>query len=717
VPLGVAALIIGLVATFGLLGLRASSVPGSSGAPSAGGTSASGSPGPSASALPTAGSAAGTRVVARLPVGQFATFSWSPRDELLLVSDQAGSRLYDGDGNQISEFGPIEGWLDSAHLIGGDGFVSPIAEGHVSGPTSNSRVVGSGQGAAAIVVAVAACTCDPIIDWYRDGKYVRAQQKATPYGWSRDGKYVLLGHMDAAATDPLKNDWKGSVDVVDFATGRVVATIPGVRGAMEWNPSGTRLAAQSDTDLEILDIATGKVRTAASARLLGWADDDHVSVLRSGGSFAVLGATPTTPDVGAVVLGWSVPSSTGAQLIPDGEGLATRIDTADAKTTLLDLSSAGLVARPDLAGNYPGTGLLHSPWSADGRMLALPSADGTSIALISVDPAVPGAVGSALPTPVGSPGALAESDSVVLPGAVGQPVFDSKRNEMWLLGGQDGGNLAIYRYDVATGLLTSSAVSGVTRDAARNRLAIASDGRLWISAGSRVAIYDPDNNRTQLGGFSIADPDIQNDPLTGLPNAWVAGIAFDADGNALVARNWVKSLLRLNNSMSEIGRIQVSDGFPMTGDFVVAGGRVYVGADPTSGLSFGVDVTGTGALANVKFTATGMAAVGDRVLLAGTPPSWIGTDGAPEAMIGPVLATADLVVSGPGGVSALYSRAAGEIQWRDAEGRVSAQAVFPAGKAVLTALVFDPDGRLWGVESAAGSYSLVRLPPPATPLR
>jgi WD40 repeat protein len=718
VPLGVAALIIGLVATFGLLGLRASSVPGSSGAPSAGGTSASGSPGAVVSPSPTAARAAGTRVVARLPIGQFATFSWSPRDEILLVSDGAGSRLYDGDGNQISVFGPIEGWLDSAHLIGGDGFVSPIADGHVSGPTSNSRVVGSGHGAAAIVVAVPACTCDPIIDWYRDGKYVKAQQKATPYGWSPDGKYVLLGHMDASTVSSADDRWKGPVDVVDFATSRVVATIPGVRGAMAWNPSGTRLAAESDTALEILDIETGKIKTAASARLLGWADDDYVSVFRSGGSFAVVGATPTTPDVGAVVLGWSVPSSTGAQLIPDGEGMATRIATANAKTTLLDLSSAGLVARPDLAGNYPGTGLLHSPWSADGRMLALPSADGTSIALISVDPAAPGAVGSALPTPVGSPGALAESDSVVLPGPVGPPVFDSRRNAMWLLGGQDGGNLTIYRYDLTTASLTSSAVSGVIRDAARNRLAIAPDGRLWISAGSRIAIFDPHNNRTHLGGFSVADPDIQNDPLTGQPNAWVAGIAFDADGSALVARNWVKSLLRLNGSMSEIGRIQVSDGFPMTGDVVVAGGRVFVGVDPDSGLVIGVDASGSATLPSFKLTAAGLAAVGDKALIAGSPPAWFEPDGSSQLMIGPVLASADLVAGCPGGVSALYSRAAGEIQWRDADGRVSSQVLVPADKVPqIKTLAFDGSGRLWAVESAAGFYSLVRLAPPAAPLR
>ena len=712
-PLGAGALVVGLVATFGLLGLRTGMVPAASGGPSAGGTR---SAGPlltdgTASASPTP---AGTRVVARLPLGQFATFSWSPEDELLLVSDEAGSRLYDADGNVVSQFGPIEGWLDSTHLIGGDGFVAPIAAGHVGGPTSNSRVVANGHGSAAIVVAVPACTCDPIIDWYRDGHYVKAQEKASPFGWSPDGKYVLLGHMDAAASDPYQqNGWKGSVDVIDFASGQVRATVPSVRGAMAFNPSATRLAAESDKDLLIFDIATGKIKTVTGARLLGWGDDDHVDVLTTGGSLALVGATASTPDFGGVVTAWSVASSLGPKLVVDESGTATRIAAPDDKTTLLDLSSSGLVVVPNLEGGYQGTALRRSPWSADGRMLALASSDGTSIALISVDPAVPGAVGSALPTPISSPGTIVESDRIALPGPVPQLVSDAKRNALWFLGGATGEAMSIYRYDVATASLSSSTVPGLTRNETRDRLAIAPDGRLWISAGTMVAIYDPDKNPQQSGGFPMADPDIQADPQTGQPNPWIAGIAFDADGNALVARNWVKSLLRLNGSLSELDRIQISDGFPMTGDVVVAGGRVYVGADPQTGLVFGADLAVAGR-ADKKFAATAMAAVGDRLLMAATPPSWVGPDGTPAAMVGPVLATADLVAGGPGGIAALYSRAAGEIQLRDASGKVSAQAAFPPGKAPeIVSLAFDPAGRLWGVESAPGGYTLARFSPGA----
>ena len=697
-----AAIVVALVATAGLLSLRGSAVPAASGASPTGGASA-------VAVVP-----AGTRVVARVPVEMNEGVAiWAPDGAHLLVLDGSGSRVFDRAGNVVGTFGPNEGWLDAGHLIDGDGKVWALTDNFV--PKTGAYpwygpVIASGHGAAALVVAQPACEGDPIVAWYHDGRRDNSSQKVTVFGWSPDGTYVLEGHMDCSDQDAMLHGWKGHVDVVDIATGRTVATVPDVRGPMAFNLSGTRLAAQSDTTLEFLDLATGRTTTAADARLLGWGDDDNVYALAASGDVAIVSATSTGAR-GVVSGGWGLASSAGPSLVADTVGRALRVVGAD-HSTLLDLSSAGLVVRPDLAGGYQGTFLIRSPWSPDGRMLALAAADGTSIVLISVDPGHPGVVGSALPTPVATAGTVTESSRIALPGAVHQLVADAKRHTLWFLGGVDGQPLHIYRYDVDTGSISDTDVPGITRDEARDRLAIAPDGRLWISAVDRVSVYDPDRSPQQSTGFPIVDPDIQPDPKTGQPNAWIAGIAFDADGNALVARNWVKSLLRLNGSMSELGRVQVSDGFPMTGDVVVAGGRVYVGADPSSGLAFGVDVTGTGKQADVKFVATAMASVGDRVLAVGTPPMWIGADGAGQAMTAPVLDSADLVTGGPGGISALYSAVAGEVQWRDAAGRVSAQAVFPAGKAPqVAAITFDGYGALWAVESADGIYSLVRLSP------
>jgi WD40 repeat protein len=375
--LGAAAILIGVVVGAGLLQLRGSGQPAASASPSV-----------TLATEATLVTPAGTGVVARLPIGQFGSVAWSPDGAHLLVSDDSGSRVYDRFGKLVSTFGQKEGWLDATHLISGDGHVSNVDENYASPSTWNGGVVANGHGSAAIVVAVPACTGDPLIDWYKNGQYVKTGEKVTAFGWSPDGRLVLLGHLDCSSQDAELNGWKGPVDIVDFATRRVLATAPAVRGAMAFNPSATRLAAESDQNLEIVDIATGQVKTVANARLLGWSDDDYVYCLTTAGSVALVGATAQIRDFGGIVAGgWPIPSSTGPRLEVDVTGAATRVASADEKTTLIDLSSAGLVAERGQASGYKVSSMRQTPWSPDGRMLALESSDGTSLALISVDPA------------------------------------------------------------------------------------------------------------------------------------------------------------------------------------------------------------------------------------------------------------------------------------------------------------------------------------------
>jgi hypothetical protein len=332
------------------------------------------------------------------------------------------------------------------------------------------------------------------------------------------------------------------------------------------------------------------------------------------------------------------------------------------------------------------------------------------VALLSVDPGQVGAVGTALPTPIGSAVALAEKDRTTLPGPVGQLVADTKRDAFWFLGGDAGGPIELYRYDVATAATSKRPITGTTYDAAKARIAMGPDGRLWIGAGYGLVVYDPDADRQTSVWLTAADPDVQSDPKAGKPDPWIAGIAFDSGGNALVARNWVRSLVRIDSSLALLpGRVDVSDGFPMTGGLAVAGGRVYVLAEPASGFGFGVDATGTGKLFNTKIQASAMVAVGDRVLAAGTPPSWIdGTGGA--VMIQPVMAAADMVAAGPNGVAVLYDNPTGQAQWRDKDGKVSLQAAFKAGTAPTVATIaLDAQGRLWVVETIGSTNALVRL--------
>jgi hypothetical protein len=698
----IAAILVGVVAGAGLLALRGAGLQPASSAP--GEPAAHGTP-----QVTPYGTPQGTGLVALLPFGQWGTFSWAPDGQHLLVSSEAGSAVYDRSGTLVSSFGQFEGWLDAAHLISGDGHVASIDEPYTGGPQSNSWVVASGHGSAAIIVAVPGCVGDPLIDWYKNGGYVKAGEKATPYGWSPDGKLVLLGHLDCSDEDAQLHGWKGRVDVVDFATGRVLATASSVRGEMAFNPSATRLAAQSDADLEIVTVAGGSVQTIPGARFLSWLDDDHM-YYKAGADVEMLvlrsGASASAPAPNSE---WAVTSPAGPHLMLDATGTARRIVSADWTTTLLDLSATSLSEFANPAADQTTPSLQSRSWSPDGGLLAVPSSDGTSLALISVTDQ-PGSVASALPTPIGSPQAIAELDRTALPGPVVALVADPARDAFWFLDGDSGGPIDLYRYDVATAKLSKHAVAGTTYDEVRDRIAVAPNGELWIGAGYEVVIYDPETDHQASLALPSSDPDIQVDPNLGKADPWIAGIAFDATGRALIARNWVRSLAQVDASLHVTGRVGVSDGFPMTGGLTVAGDRVYVLVDPASGLVMGADETGPETGADVKFEAPGLAAVGDRVLTAGTPPGWIDAEGAGAAMIQPVLASADLVAAGPDGTAVLYSSTTGEIQWRDKEGRVSAQGVFKTGAAPrIAALGFDAQGRLWAVEPSGGVYSLVRL--------
>ena len=368
-PIGAVAILIALVAGAGLLQLR-------------GGEHA----GTGAATLPP--TPAGTAFVARLPIGEYGKFSWSPDGAYLLLSDDPGSRVYDRFGKLVSKSGAPEGWLDSGHLIGSDGTVVDVSTTRAVGPTPNNWVVAGGHGSAAIIVAMPACAGDPWIDWYKNGQYVKADERTTPYGWSADGKLVLLGHLDCSVQEAEMKGWQGHVDIVDFAMRKVLATAPGVRGEMAFNPSGTRLAAESDQNLEIVDIATGQVKTVPDARLLGWSSDDHLAYLTASGTIADAGATANIPPAAGVVAEWSIPSTIGVRLDCDNAGKLLRIADANGKE-LLDLSSEALgrirdIGSADASSQPRLSALWQNPWSPDGRMLAFRST--SAIELYSVEP-------------------------------------------------------------------------------------------------------------------------------------------------------------------------------------------------------------------------------------------------------------------------------------------------------------------------------------------
>jgi WD40 repeat protein len=357
---------------------------GRSGGGAGGGSGPDGVPQPSASIPLTP---PGTGIVARLPAGNDLSFSWSPDGEHLLVSDDSGSRVYDRFGRLVSEFPPVEGWLDDGHLIGGDGTVSSIFTSAPGLSPVGSGVVANGHGSAAIIVGRPGCIGDPVVDWYRDGHYVRTRESGTPFGWSPDGEEVLLGHMACGTGDSARRGWIGPVQLIDFATGKVITTIPDVRGVMSFSPGDEVLAAQTDAGLAIADVNSGGLESLPDFRFLGWLDDE--SIFGAEGP-AIHFADLDPPEASSTVYQeWQAASSIGVQVAADITGAAQRIVAADG-TTLMDLSSARLVLdRPAAADQPIVSGLQTRWWSPDGRLLALPSADGASLVLISIDPSAP----------------------------------------------------------------------------------------------------------------------------------------------------------------------------------------------------------------------------------------------------------------------------------------------------------------------------------------
>jgi WD40 repeat protein len=341
----------------------------------------------------------GTALVARLAVGGNPVFSWAPDGRHLLVSDDTGSRVYDRFGKLVSESGPIEGWLDAGHLISGDGTVTDIASSHPATSPAGSSVLANGYGSAVIVPARPAQCGDPTVEWYRGGSLDRSSDAVTPLGWSVDGRYVVLGHETCDGSVPT-GSWQGQVQVVEFASGRVLATLPGVRGEVAFSPDGGSIAAQSGADLEVADLDTGGVDTVPAVRFLGWLDQESLFAAH-GSQIEFIDLDPL--DISsAVYVRWQASSPQGLHLAGDLTGAALAVLAADG-SQLIDLSTAGLTLEPSAssagaagAGGAVATYLQQNWWSPDGGMLAIESSDGATIALLSVDPSHPG-------SPVGSP--------------------------------------------------------------------------------------------------------------------------------------------------------------------------------------------------------------------------------------------------------------------------------------------------------------------------
>jgi hypothetical protein len=343
---------------------------------------------------PALDSPAGSTVVATLPAAG-ARVSWSPYGRYLRVATSEGSIVYDRFGRMVSQFHGLVDWLDESHVLGPDGIARAVTESQGFGYVPNAWVVANGHGTGIVVVGVPGCVGDPIVAWYRNGSFDLAQPETfSPLGYSPDGDLALEGRMACSSGDAELHGWKGDVDVVELATGRTISTLHGIRGPMAFDPGGKSLAAQSDADLVIATGGESEIDTLPGVRLLAWLDEVRLALAGDGHQIVNVLARPEVEPGAADAFGIRSPAN-----VPPGEaptlqvswtGRVLEVDGPDGR--IIDLSSRGLtIALNPTPGqnDMAATGLQPDYWSPDGGMLALPTADGTSIVLVSVDPANP----------------------------------------------------------------------------------------------------------------------------------------------------------------------------------------------------------------------------------------------------------------------------------------------------------------------------------------
>jgi streptogramin lyase len=315
-------------------------------------------------------------------------------------------------------------------------------------------------------------------------------------------------------------------------------------------------------------------------------------------------------------------------------------------------------------------------------------------------------------------------DGVALPGPAYDMTYDAERDAFWFAVTLTRPPY-LYRYDVATAKLSSWRLPATVSTGFLARIELAPDGSVWLTEEYNIVRFDPLTGRTASRELPRADKDAIKAP-DGVVAPWPTAIAFDAAGEALIGRNYVTSLLRLDASLTEVGRIPLPSGFAAASDLAVADGRIFVASQIQGPVAI-IDEKGT-VLAKPAVRATRLAVEGDRVFVAGYPSAWIAGDGTVTTLDPPVMAIADHGAVAADGSAVLYESTDGQIQWLDGHGHVTAESAFqsvpstvwsPSGQLVnvvtiakLDALALDGNGSLWAVtDDMTSTYSLVRLVP------
>jgi streptogramin lyase len=194
-------------------------------------------------------------------------------------------------------------------------------------------------------------------------------------------------------------------------------------------------------------------------------------------------------------------------------------------------------------------------------------------------PAAPGigATVSASPKDEG----LRETSRFALPGPIYDLAFDSSRNALWFAYMSSDPDDALYRFDLASQHLSHWALPPTDHNGFLMRVVVAPDGSIWTTEEYKVVRFDPASMAMASRTFPLPDADATATALSkndSSPGTWLAAIGFDGEGNALVSRHNVTSLIRLDSGLNVLGRIPLPNGMVGPGDLVDVGGVIYATA-------------------------------------------------------------------------------------------------------------------------------------------
>jgi streptogramin lyase len=300
--------------------------------------------------------------------------------------------------------------------------------------------------------------------------------------------------------------------------------------------------------------------------------------------------------------------------------------------------------------------------------------------------------------------------------------FDARRNAFWFAYMGSSQTDYLYEFELATHTLTRSELPPTDHNGFLGRVAVAPDGSVWLTEEYRVVRFDPASG-TMLS-LKLAETDADA-VYGGSPGTWPSAIAFDSKGQTLIARHGLASLLVLDRTLDEVGRIPLPKAYGSVGDLVEVDGRIYTAADDgRTGVAI-LDEDGTIA-SQTAFAAYRLVGVGHRVLgLGQSGAAWL----EPPASIARIDVTphaeGDRIGALDDGSIIVYFASAGVLEHVAPDGSITARVEFPrtaiqianpAGQSMtaytmhrISAMAVGSAGEVWLIDETAGDLVRVEI--------